>query len=136
MAQRYQTKKREVILAFLRAHPERCFSAKELYTALHGTPICPGETTVYRTLELLSHEGTIKRFEQGQGKSATYQFADENPACEHHLHLKCRDCGVLIHAECTRLKSLAEHLCQEHGFTVNQTETVLYGTCQNCREEP
>lgn len=136
MAQRYHTKKREVILAFLRDHPETCFSAKDLYTALQDAPIRPGETTVYRTLELLSREGTIKRFEQGQGNSATYQFADENPACEHHLHLKCRDCGVLIHTECTRLKSLAEHLCAEHGFTVNQAETVLYGTCQNCREEP
>lgn len=133
MQQNYKTRQRDVILAFFREHKDTCFSARQVHEALHAEDI--GKTTVYRTLALLCEQGALTRFSAEHQQSATYQYASHNPACEHHLHLKCRQCGVLYHTECTRLKKLADHLEQEHGFSVSQSDTILYGVCGLCKKE-
>lgn len=135
MQPKYKTRQREEILSFLRQRPERCFTAKEVREKLleEGLPL--GEATVYRTLDLLCQNGALKRFGAGQGKSATYQYACQNPACEHHLHLKCRSCGVLYHMECRRFAPLWEHLLENHGFQVSQADSILYGVCSACLEK-
>ncbi len=134
MQQTYQTRQRKIVLSFLREHATRCFTAKELKSALlsDGTPL--GEATVYRTLDLLLQAGFVKRFEQGAGRAATYQYADDNPACEHHLHFKCRECGTLYHLDCHHLQNFSRHLKDNHGFCVSQADTVLYGICKECGE--
>lgn len=135
MQQKYKTRQREAILALLREHPKTCFSAKDVCLALKEAGHKAGVATVYRTLDLLVEDGSIKRFDQGKAKGSTYQYATENPACEHHLHLKCRQCGELFHLECASFSSLHTHLCEEHGFLLNQADTILYGTCRNCAGE-
>lgn len=135
MQQKYKTRQREIILSFLRENKDRCFSAKELLEGLKEGDTPLGETTVYRTLNLLSSSGAVKRFSQNDSKSATYQYATQNPACEHHLHLKCRNCDKLYHLECSQLTGLWSHLEEDHGFLVNQADTILYGTCNRCKGE-
>ena len=134
MTQRYKTRQREVILSFFRENSNRCFSAKEVLSLLEKQGAVPGETTVYRTLSLLCREGALTRYNSTGTGGATYQYTTENPACEHHLHLKCRSCDKLYHLECSRLQILSEHLKDEHGFSVNQADTILYGTCAACEE--
>ena len=135
MQQRYKTRQREAILSYLREHAEHCFSAKQLCEALKNQGHTAGVTTVYRTLDLLVRENSVKRFDQGKAKGSTYQYATKNPSCEHHLHLKCRACGELFHLECSSFASLHTHLHEEHGFHVNQADTILYGICRACAEE-
>ena len=71
MQQKYKTRQREIILSFLRENKDRCFSAKELLEGLKEGDTPLGETTVYRTLNLLSSSGAVKRFSQNDSKSAT-----------------------------------------------------------------
>ncbi|MBR6530684.1 MAG: transcriptional repressor [Clostridia bacterium] len=134
MQQHYKTRQRELILSFLREHAECCFSAKEIRAGLKDGGIDLGEATVYRTLTLLVSTGSLSRYEGAKGSGATYQYATENPACEHHLHLKCRTCGTFFHLECSHFKNLWDHMAEEHGFDISRADTVLYGTCESCRE--
>lgn len=135
MQQRYKTRQRHEILAFLSENAHACFSPKELRLALSERGVTLGQTTVYRTLMLLEDEGLVVRFAQGEGRGASYQYAEENPSCRHHLHFKCRDCGELYHLECKKLTPFISHLKQEHGFSFSQADTVLYGVCKTCSGE-
>lgn len=56
----------------------------------------------------------------------------QNAECREHYHLKCTECGKLIHAECKFLSELSAHIYNEHGFKVDGSRTVLYGVCGDC----
>ncbi len=135
MQSRYQTRQRQVILDFFREHMNECFSAKSLRCALAGEHVSLGEATVYRTLDLLCKEGSLRRFQADQGGGATYQYATHSTDCQHHLHLKCQQCKQLFHLDCSHLHKLSEHLYDSHDFRVSQSDTILYGICKDCAEE-
>lgn len=103
-------------------------TAEEIVSALRSEGEAVGLTTVYRNLEKLCSSGEVRKF-SGAG-SACYGFTGEN--CHSHFHLKCSSCGKLIHLECDYIEKLSEHVSAHHGFAVDNTKTVLYGTCGDC----
>ena len=83
-------------------------------------------------LKKLCASGEVRKFTGGDGDSACYQYAGKNAECREHYHLKCTECGKLIHAECKFLSELSAHIYNEHGFKVDGSRTVLYGVCGDC----
>ena len=67
-----------------------------------------------------------------QALATNIENSDE---CLEHFHLKCIECGKLIHIDCNYMKSLDEHILQHHGFKVDNSRTVLYGICNSCNEK-
>ncbi len=127
----YNTKQRDALLNFFKAHSEECFTAKEVMEKTRGEF---GEATVYRTLSVLTEKGCIKRFARNDKSAATYQLS-KNEACHSHFHLKCKGCGKLIHMDCNVLSEMNEHIKNDHNFHVDSGATVFYGECADCFEK-
>ncbi len=86
---------------------------------------CPevGMVTIYRTLDLFSEIGVVRRLDLGDGPR--YELAED-----HHHHLVCESCGgVSEFEECPldlrRLKDIA--------FEVSSHSLEIYGRCAECR---
>lgn len=131
----YKTRQSAEILSLLTQNKERHLTAEEVYMALKNKGEQIGQTTVYRQLERLFSEGRVRKFAGAQGCGACFQYAENGEVCHAHYHLKCVSCGCLLHAECDFLNTLSEHIQKEHGFTVDNGRTVLYGLCAACTEK-
>ena len=128
----YRTKQRKHLDGLIERLGDRHFTAEEAYERLKSENTAVGKATIYRYLERLVSEGRLKRFFTEEGACACYQFIGGGEECARHFHLKCMDCGRIIHIECDYLKALDSHVYQHHGFTVDNTKTVLFGICGDC----
>lgn len=135
MAERkaYHTRTREHILQCLAAHRDTPVSASELLCELLKGGVTASESTVYRYLSALCDNGQVIRYVAEKGEGAVYQFTGSDTLCADHLHLKCRECGRLIHLDCHFMDEVSEHLLSDHGFSLICEGSVLYGICRDCR---
>ena len=88
---------------------------------------CPGVglVTVYRTLDLLSELGVVRRLDLGDGPR--YELAED-----HHHHLICEGCGSVAEFEQCPLDPA--RLPQIWGdFEIRAHSLEVYGTCADCR---
>lgn len=88
---------------------------------------CPGVgmVTVYRTLDLLSELGLVRRLDLGDGPR--YELAED-----HHHHLICEDCGSVAEFEQCPLDP--RQLPEVGGdFEVRAHSLEVYGRCSACR---
>lgn len=129
----YKTKQRALVEDALMKLNGRHITVEELTEQLALSGKSVGRTTVYRCLEKLVCEGKAQKY-ASVGESTCYQYLAETD-CHEHFHLKCVDCGRLIHIECEHISELAKHIGDEHGFTVDKLKTVLYGKCKECSEK-
>lgn len=129
----YNTKQRGATEAFLREHADSHFTVDSLLDALENAGVSIGRTTVYRTLERLSDEGKVNKYAGATGEGVCYQYVSDE-ACHSHFHLKCEECGKLIHLECGKIEEIGAHIARKHGFKVNKLKTVFYGVCGECAD--
>ncbi len=128
----YNTKQRDKIIFCIKSFGDSHFTAAELFERLAADGIPVGQATVYRMLELLSERGEIRKYTlDGKGASC-YQNEMQGGDCALHFHLKCLDCGRLLHTDCSELSKISSHLLSEHGFSIDSSKTVFYGTCPVC----
>lgn len=88
---------------------------------------CPGVglVTVYRTLDLLSELGLVRRLDLGD--RPRYELAED-----HHHHLICEDCGNVTEFEqCPLDLRLLPELGD--GFEVRSHSLEVFGRCSSCR---
>ena len=87
---------------------------------------CPevGIVTVYRTLDLFTGLGLVRRLDLGQGPR--YELAED-----HHHHLVCEDCGSVTEFE--RCPVDLQSLPRVGGdFEVRAHSLEVYGRCSDC----
>lgn len=125
----YSTKQRSSIYDFFLGNKEGCYTAKQIAQALGDQA---GGATVYRTLADFTAKGLLIKYTD-DNKLTYYRLKDCSTAG--HFHLKCTDCGELIHMECEEMSKVALHIEKEHGFLVDSGITTLYGLCRNCRRK-
>ncbi len=128
----YKTKQGELIFDLLLKNEKRHLTAEEIRLMLKEKGTAVGAATIYRNLEKLVSEGKIKRYRLEEGESACYQYIGDEE-CHQHFHLKCLNCGEVIHFECDYLGELDKHLLGHHGFHLDHTKIVLYGLCSKCK---
>lgn len=128
----YNTKQREAILQYILSLGNVHVTAAQI--AKHFTNLPVGRTTIYRHLDRLTEEGTLRRYTGDSG--ACYQYIGSGDCCGTHFHLKCESCGKLEHLECETLSQIEKHVLCEHAFMVNAQKTVLYGKCGDCLAQP
>lgn len=121
------TNQRDLILnEFLRLeHP----STEDLYQSLRKKHPNIGYATVHRTLKLFADCGiaTIQNFGDGAQR---FEVCSEN---EHHDHLICTQCGLIIEFENKQIERLQEQVAESHAFSVVDHRLELYGFCRKCR---
>jgi Fur family ferric uptake transcriptional regulator len=91
---------------------------------------CPtvGLVTVYRTLDLLSQLGFVRRIHSEDGCRG-YAIANHG----HHHHLICRKCGAAIEFEGCDLSPFLARVSQETGYVIEDHLLELVGVCVTCQ---
>jgi Fur family transcriptional regulator, ferric uptake regulator len=117
------TAQREAIVdQFFRA-PEH-ISIEELLGRVRRRHAKVGYATVYRTLKLLVDAGLASERQFGDGQ-ARYEVAGQ-----HHDHLICAKCGLILEFEDDEIERLQERIAQRlGGFTVIRHRHELYALC-------
>ncbi len=131
----YNTRQRDEILRCIAAFQSEHFTAADVTAQLAQEGHTIGQATVYRLLERLADNGTLRKYVIDGTTAACYQNYEDatQEGCHEHFHLKCEKCGKLIHVECRELAKIASHMEEGHGFVVDRKKTVLYGLCGECR---
>ncbi|MBQ8082194.1 MAG: transcriptional repressor [Clostridia bacterium] len=129
----YRTRQQEELLAFLRASRGEHLTAADIRDHFSGCDRPIGTTTIYRQLERLVEDGSVRRYLLETGDSACYEYVGADQLNAPHFHCKCERCGRLLHVSCEELSALEAHLLSHHGFAWNSGKTVFYGVCGECR---
>lgn len=130
----YRTKNHELLISLLRSHSESCFSVDEIRLLMQAKGSAPDRTTVYRQLEKLAARGEVVKQGSESGEGMLYRYLAHD--CDSHLHLRCLDCGRIIHLDCDEATGFSEHLKASHSFTVDRGLTVICGHCGCLEREP
>jgi Fur family ferric uptake transcriptional regulator len=121
-----------------RLTPQRQLVLRAVGELRHGTPdeIClevqrtaggVNISTVYRTLELLEDLGLVTHTHLGHGAPTYHSATDED-----HLHLVCRDCGLIIETDVSVADHLVSDLATRHGFVTDVAHFAIFGRCKDC----
>ena len=129
----YKTRQRTVIENMLKENSNIHMTAYDITEKLSEKGEKVGTVTVYRTLEKLINEGKVRKYTADKNECACFQYIENTDHCHEHFHLKCIDCGNLLHLDCEKVTRLMSHISHEHGFALNTGRTVLYGTCSKCQ---
>ena len=132
MAVTYKTAGRQRLLDFLQVHPDRQFTVDELVMEMDRTSAyTSSKSTLYRHLSELCGKGTVRKYRSDTQSAYVYQFVGTGD-CSRHFHLKCVECGELVHMECVVSEELLSHIASHHGFEVDSGRSILYGMCRAC----
>jgi Fur family transcriptional regulator, ferric uptake regulator len=85
--------------------------------------------SVYRILEELERLRLVQRVETGQAM-VRYERVCEHS--EHHHHLVCDECGVVMPFSDPGLERAIETLSERVPLAVSEHEIVLHGSCRDC----
>lgn len=131
----YSTEQKKILSDFLYRNSDVAYSIEELTEMLRKEygDHAPAKSTVYRLIPHLVEEGRVRRFIKGQGRRFVYQ-AVTCDSCHSHLHLKCVDCGRLIHLDCRVSDELIGRVRSVSDFSVSEEQTVLFGACADCKK--
>lgn len=130
----YSTRQKREMLAFLKQHDLEHYSVDELVFEMEEQGEKIGRTTVYRFLEQLAEQGSVRKYQSAQGVTQ-YQHVADSSDCDAHFHMMCKTCGKLYHVNCDLMEGLARHIRTEHNFRIDPRETILVGTCARCASE-
>lgn len=125
MRETYQTQQKTALLSFLSRNADRPYTVDEIMAGMGAQ--APGKSTAYRLIKKLCDEGQLRRFVREGTSSAVYQIAGKSCCCE-HLHIRCVDCGRLIHLD----DKAQEALSKSTGFVIDDVRSMLYGHCAEC----
>ena len=133
----YYTKQRDAIVSYLSSLGGTHVTVAHMAEHFKEREIRIGLTTIYRQLDKMVQEGSVKKLTVDGVSGACYQYIDENSYMADHYHLKCEVCGELIHLQCGHIEALNRHIFEHHLFALKPQKTIFYGICNNCesREE-
>ena len=117
------TQQRELIVEqFLRSRDH--VSIDELLARIRKRNKKVGYATVYRTLKLLVESGVANQRQFGDGQ-ARFEVAGD-----HHDHLICTKCGLILEFEDDEIERLQDSVAERlGGFKVTRHRHELYGLC-------
>jgi len=123
-----RTAQRDLILdVFLRT--EQHLSSEDLYGLVKKEDPAVGQTTVYRTLKLLSEAGLAREVRFGDGRT----YYEHNYKHEHHDHMICTECGRIIEFFSAELEAIQDQMADKYQFLPTQHSLRILGICSECR---
>jgi Fur family ferric uptake transcriptional regulator len=119
---------RRAVIELLDAQ-ECALTAVEIEDALRTAQRRVSRASVYRILDELEGLGLVQRVETGQAM-VRYERVCEH--AEHHHHLVCDGCGLVMPFSDDALEQAITSLSRRVPLTVSEHEIVLRGECQDC----
>ena len=128
---KYMTEQRRKLIEFLRAHPDRLFSAREIAAALASEGV--SVSAVYRNLGALEEEGQITGVTKEGTRDRFYRCLLSD-RCRECIHMTCLKCGRTLHLDAGETQKLLFDTAAHSGFRISAGRSVLYGLCSECDE--
>ena len=130
----YQTKTKQSILDYFYNHSHTAVTVADLdlFFNQENTPI--DRSTIYRCLDRLLKQQLVLKFTTDDGKNSFYQYVGQNSHCHEHLHLKCTQCGKIIHLDCGFMDEIVTHILTKHDFHLQCESSILFGICKDCKD--
>lgn len=126
--QAYMTQPRKRLLSYLHTHADETLSAGQIAEELPEISV----SAVYRNLSALERDGAVRKVAKAGSREVFYQYMNAEK-CRDHLHLSCKKCGKTFHMDEEETAVLLDSIARIDGFSVDRGDTVLYGTCEDCR---
>jgi Fur family transcriptional regulator, ferric uptake regulator len=124
-----RTAQRDLILdVFLRT--EGHVSGEDLYRLVSAQDASVGQTTVYRTLRLLTEAGLAREVRFGDGRA----HYEHNYKHQHHDHMICSECGKIIEFYSPELEAIQDVMAAKHRFELTSHLLRMIGICSDCRK--
>jgi Fur family ferric uptake transcriptional regulator len=123
-----RTAQRDLILDIF-LHTEAHLSSEDLYRLVQKQDPTIGQTTVYRTLKLLSEAGLAREVRFGDGRT----HYEHNYKHQHHDHMICSECGRVIEFFSAELEAIQDAMAAKHRFQITQHLLRMIGICADCR---
>ena len=102
-------------------------TADEVYAEVAATHPNISKATVYRSLNLLSEMGMIRKLEIPGG-------ADRfDHICKEHCHVKCEKCGRVFDIDIPYIDGLDNRVENRNGFELTGYDILFRGICPGCR---
>ncbi|MBX7170014.1 MAG: transcriptional repressor [Pyrinomonadaceae bacterium] len=125
-----KTGQRDLILeVFLRT--EEHLSIEDLYWLVQKEDETVGQTTVYRTLKLLTEAGLAREVRLGDGRTYYEHHHDH----EHHDHMICTECGKVIEFFSPELEAMQDAMAEKYNFKPTHHSLRILGLCQECQQK-
>jgi Fur family transcriptional regulator, ferric uptake regulator len=121
---------RRALLELL-ARQECALTAVEIEAVLErgGGRRCVSRASVYRILDELEGLGLVQRVETGQAMVRYERVCAQD---QHHHHLVCDECGVVMPFSDPALERVITSLSERVPLAVSEHEIVLHGACESC----
>jgi Fur family transcriptional regulator, ferric uptake regulator len=121
---------RRAVLELL-AQESCALTALEIEDTLSSRRRAVSRASVYRILEELERVHLVQRVETGQAMVRYERVCGEHE--EHHHHLVCDSCGVVMpFSDATLERAIAKVSERVPLAVVSEHEIVLHGACQKC----
>ena len=127
--QRRNTVQKELVMnavLSLRCHA----TADEVYNYIKAEYPNVSKTTVYRNLNLLAEDGSIRKI----------QILGEADRFDHntygHYHVRCLKCGKVFDVDMAVIPDMESRINDNHGFVFLGCDVVFKGICPDCNIEP
>lgn len=120
---------RQRVLAKLEQHPDRHWSAEDVFRSMLKDDEDVSLATVYRVLAQFETAGIVSRqnFEDGHAMF-------ELDSGVHHDHLVCVSCGIIVEFVDDVIEARQLEVAKTHGFNLADHSLVIYGRCRKCRD--
>ena len=126
--EKYSKQREEIInlLSNCRTHP----TAEEIYLMLKENGSTASRGTVYRNLNVLLENKTIKKIKVLTGPDK-YDYIDKE-----HYHVICNKCGkVFDFMYQFKKEKLKELIHNQTSVITNVDSIILYGICEECKSK-
>src|SRR5947207_14734889 len=125
-----RTAQRDLILdVFL--NTEAHVSGEDLYQLVREKDPTVGQTTVYRTLRLLTEAGLAREVRFGDGRA----HYEHNYKHQHHDHMICSECGKIIEFYSPELEAIQDAMAAKYKFQLTEHLLSMIGICADCRRQ-
>jgi Fur family ferric uptake transcriptional regulator len=125
-----RTSQRDLILeTFLRT--EEHLTSEDLYRLVKRQDPTVGQTTIYRTLKLLTDAGLAREVRFGDNKT----YYEHHYNHDHHDHMICTSCGRVIEFYSAEIESLQDQMADNFGFRPTHHSLRMWGVCRECQRQ-
>jgi Fur family ferric uptake transcriptional regulator len=107
-------------------------TAVEIEDALRTGERGVSRASVYRVLDELEALRLVQRVETGQAMVRYERVCEQE---QHHHHLVCDECGVVMPFSDEALERAIDKLSERVPLRVSEHEIVLHGSCHDCRDD-
>jgi Fur family ferric uptake transcriptional regulator len=101
-------------------------SADDIAQAVNLVHPAVHRATIYRTLDSLVDAGLVAHTHLGHGTAVYHLTAAP------HAHCQCQRCDAVIDVPRDVLRTVANRLSEDYGFTLDAGHSALLGLCTDC----